>query len=688
MAHYSEMDFLFDSETNSDSITQQLNNTSVGNTHSIFNSKYTVYKKNDKSGIVTGTNKIKFYTQDNIYNNEVNSINPYVKMLKDPTFTTLSKHPGAGLRLKPSYFAYLRDLGVYPINRMAILRRFPDGIFVPENLGIMNAEPISTIIGWIKPDDNFGTINFNETWELTNKRFDEKIADIVHKATKVDIANIIPVPSFAQGMLFEIYKKMGLTGAGVNEEADDNSPNYWGLNNIPIGDPNVLKEGPFRNPETQNIKSSFSFELITTYEQKLLGEVDPGSAMLDILDNIYSMGTSNMKFYWSDSSKTIQKAKGAVSGRGNDLSEWWNLVKQVSESFWETLRTLFTEFATKAEEFASTLLPSASTKDKNTQASNEAATKTNQANITHYQNMIAANKQNMRYYQKGSTHYNETEFTKSQTQVNNYQAALDKANSEGKSTTVSAATQSANTKLSAVKSVGSNLLTQVVGEGLKLIQTILTSTIAIHRFELRGSIELMTGGQDSSAPWHLTIGNPYSPWLNTSHIVVKTCSVETSNEMGFNDMPQRLTAKFQCEFSRSLGKQELMRMFNNTYRREYSSIPTTPVPYEGEVKPTPPVGTQTGASIPNIGEQSSTVVAQNASTPGNSSVLDPSIEDYMHSKDGNWYTYQQRKSMAAKAGIQNYTGTADQNTQWLNSLRAQDNANGFVDQVQGNNNIT
>ncbi len=85
----------------------------------------------------------------------------------------------------------------------------------------------------------------------------------------------------------------------------------------------------------------------------------------------------------------------------------------------------------------------------------------------------------------------------------------------------------------------------------------MTSTIAIHRFRLRGSIELMTGGKISSTPWYLTLGNPYSPWLATNHIIITSASVETSPEMGFNDQPQWLKAKFTCEFSRSLGKQEV-----------------------------------------------------------------------------------------------------------------------------------
>jgi hypothetical protein len=40
--------------------------------------------------------------------------------------------------------------------------------------------------------------------------------------------------------------------------------------------------------------------------------------------------------------------------------------------------------------------------------------------------------------------------------------------------------------------------------------------------------------------------------------------------MGFNDQPQWIKAKFTCDFSRSLGKQEIMRMLNNSFRRTYS----------------------------------------------------------------------------------------------------------------------
>ena len=57
------------------------------------------------------------------------------------------------------------------------------------------------------------------------------------------------------------------------------------------------------------------------------------------------------------------------------------------------------------------------------------------------------------------------------------------------------------------------------------------------------------------------------------NIIVKSATIETSTEMGFNEQPKYLTVKFNCALSRSLGKQEILRMFNNTYRRNYTSTP-------------------------------------------------------------------------------------------------------------------
>jgi len=273
MSHYSEMSFLFSNDDNRKEVNKILNNTSQDNKFNIFKGSpnYVVYKGN-------GNNTIKDQISDSIYKND-NKNNPYINLIRE-----FRDKPS--LEIKASDLSYLKNLGQYPMNRMIILRRFDEGLFVPENLDEMKSKPLSTVIGWLKDEQEFPEISFNETWGKTEQRFDTLLTNIINNQIKggnnAGNTPIIPIPDFAQGILFEFYKDAGLTG-------DENS--NWGLNNIPVGDPNVLQEGPFRDPVGQNIKSSLVFDLETTYEQKLLGDVDPGSAMLDIIDNLFAMGT-------------------------------------------------------------------------------------------------------------------------------------------------------------------------------------------------------------------------------------------------------------------------------------------------------------------------------------------------------------------------------------------------------------
>lgn len=562
MAHYSEMDFLF-GIINKDSINQQLSN--FDNTSNIFaktRNNYVVYKSKGNSNLnPSGTENIQTYLREKVYKHENDNTfnNPYIQILND--FNQSTGTPGAGLKIRAADLAYLRDLGVYPMNRMIVLRRFPEGCFVPEDLNEMQLEPISTVIGWIKPDQTFGKIDFNENWTTTDERFDIVLTNILKKMVGMGDGgkSLIPVPDVAQGILFDFYGKLGLLDKSgvddVNETYEffdpgkniDNSKNVdikgnstqWGLKNLPIGDPNVLQEGPFRNPESQNIQSSFSFDLVTTYEQKLLGDVDPGSAMLDILDNLYAMGTSNMVFYWGDNSSIMNKAKDAVTDKANNLNYWWELIKNVFEEIWGALKEIFSNALSEIKD--------AFENAKKTDAA--------QKNIEIYTKNIsvADSKLNSGDLSKEQISYwaGRKEVWKTEKAKLEEQGIVDK-----------------NTALKAPMGNAKKFITDVLG-------SILTSTVGIHRFKLRGSLELMVGGKQSSTPWYLTLGNPYSPWLSTNHIIVKSGSIDTSTEMGFNDQPQTITVTFNCQFSRALGKQELMRMFNNSYRRTYSVPPVS-----------------------------------------------------------------------------------------------------------------
>ncbi len=558
--HYSEMDFLFSNITNRDSVNSNLAN--ADNKFNIFDTdgtKYVVYKSKDGSG--SGTNNIKRYLTDKVYKNENKATNPYIQLIYD--FNQTKGNPGAGLRIKAADLAYLRELGVYPINRMAILRRFPEGCFVLEDLNEMKIEPISTVIGWIKHTDNFGKIQFGETWTTMDRRFDQVLNDIIKKAMGgAEGTPLVPIGDFAQGMLFELYNRAHLLDkSGVDETTDETYENFdpnaflhpidnsltntdtggkgsatsnsWGLNNIPVGNPNLLRQGPWRDPESQNLTSDFTFELETNYEQKLLGDVDPGSAMLDIMDNLMTMGTSNMVFYWGDNSPIIKSARDASSGKGNNLNAWWDMVAKVLVGFWEVITKFFTDtYQTMKKNFE-------------TATSSDAKTEQSNKDRTAEETRLKKEVENAKPNEKAAK-----------------QAALDKFYQDGTSSKKESGINAAKQKLD-----------DAVDFIAPFLQSILTSTLSINRFKLRGSLELMVGGKISSTPWYLTLGNPYSPWFASNHIIVSNCSIETSNEMGFNDQPQRLKATFGCRFSRPLGKQELMRMFNNTFRRTYNTPP-------------------------------------------------------------------------------------------------------------------
>ena len=81
---------------------------------------------------------------------------------------------------------------------------------------------------------------------------------------------------------------------------------------MPYGDPNVLDEGPIRGGidgegeglnATYSLTSNFDLKLEVIYEQKFIGDVDPGLAFHDIMNNVLHMGTSDVKILGNPSSK-------------------------------------------------------------------------------------------------------------------------------------------------------------------------------------------------------------------------------------------------------------------------------------------------------------------------------------------------------------------------------------------------
>jgi hypothetical protein len=459
-------------------------------------------KQKDADGKFTGKSKVVVFkgkewkTMQNYYKDTIyrrnEDINPYLRLIKDFEDPTYSK-----MRFKAADFSYLTDLGVYPLNRMWVLRRFnnpPNHRLLPDNISDKGTTPISTMIGWIEPgddkDSDLLSLQFNETWTTQNKRMDQVIVEIMNAEFGLNVEQLIPVPGFTQGLLFNFLNRMGIS-------------NYDGTT-IPQGDPDVLQEAASRaidaKPSFSN-KSKWTFTLKTSYEQKYIGDIDPGSAMLDIIQNCLTMGTRDTKYIFSGGS--LASLEAAISGEGNSPEAWINFIVDVFTAFIEAINSILVEVVA----FATTFKESFGSKEETTDAEG-----------------------------------NKTEEQKTK--------------------------------------IGTGITEKITSFGAdvnnnSLLRGLLASTVGKWRYALQGSIAVMTG--QNTTPWHLTIGNPYSPYISMGNIIVESVTLKPNNEFAFNDIPTKLNVDIAVSQGRNMGKQELMQVFNNGYDRVYySSTPTTP----------------------------------------------------------------------------------------------------------------
>ena len=471
--------------------------------------QYAVFKKQVKGN----TENIKdFLKNASLYGaqNDTDE-NPYLRLLN--TFK------GTPMEIKPADLVYLRDQGVSPINRMVILRRFSKDVLVPNNLTKLNKQvrPISTVIGWL-PNEPAETlpfsVSFNEEWTTVNAagdRLDTLIKNILNDETgnlKLGdkIANIIPVPSWSQGLLFNILHEMGLT--------------TYNSQNLPLGDPNVNKEASTRNfdDSKNHLEGKFQqLEFKTVYEQKYFEGKDSGQAMLDIINNLLHMGTDDMKFILSQSSEIIQKLRSA-NNAGNDWTLWATLTEQFVVSF-------VTAFSKGVITEIGKLTNSISGLGGNTKTTADTS--------------------------------NESEFAKKVKAIRAKQQADAKAQADS------------NNPNSAQNNTALAGLSAVLGKDVNtFISSVLTSTIKRYQWKFRGSIGLMTG--ESTTFWHLTIGNPLNPIISLNNVIVENITLNLSNDLSYNDMPKQVIANIRLKLGRDLGGQEILQSFNNGYLRIYS----------------------------------------------------------------------------------------------------------------------
>jgi hypothetical protein len=243
----------------------------------------------------------------------------------------------SALELKYSDFAYLKNYGVYPNNRLVVVRRFetpvPDNLFEVKGM----KSPMSTIVGYA---DNIGDlikIDVNEGWEES----ESSLKSLLNDFGKDVMGNVfgegkglgdkvmggmdlIPMSNLTTMLQRRILSDKRI---GIISEKD--------ASELPIADPNIIRESKKRKMVGEDSSGSgldgkFEMTITTEYEQKFINGVDPTIVYMDIINNVLQMGTSRSTFYLGRSDDPANKTRDIINRFSKDpmgeLKVWCEVI--------------------------------------------------------------------------------------------------------------------------------------------------------------------------------------------------------------------------------------------------------------------------------------------------------------------------------------------------------------------------
>jgi hypothetical protein len=203
----------------------------------------------------------------------------------------VEKTSGSAAALRPSDFAYLKNLGVYPNNRLIVCRRF-GGPQIDNIFGI-KSNPIVVLISWRIPGEDFLDISFGEQWEAAQADFTDIVNGIGQDILKMsplggaggEMFSAIPLPGWSETLTRIVLAKIGVYEKNA------------GGDRLPAGNPNLIKEAKRRKTVAQGEAGSgldckVQIKVTVEYEQKFISGIDPTIVYMDILQNALRFGTS------------------------------------------------------------------------------------------------------------------------------------------------------------------------------------------------------------------------------------------------------------------------------------------------------------------------------------------------------------------------------------------------------------
>jgi hypothetical protein len=290
---------------------------------------------------------------------------------------------------------------------------------------------------------------------------------------------------------------------------------------------------------------NLSFE--TIYEQKIIGDFDPATAMLDIIRNLLQMGTSDMRFIFKADSPILQQLTAAVNEKGNNIDTWALVVKEIVKAFIEAIGKTFEDLSGKKLSDSDTNFENLSDSQKSED--------TRLIEINNEIKLLEKDKPDCWRKRRRALNDEKDALETSLETKQGQERAKENELSKNQNIQNAAALKESVGTLDAINTSD-------------FLRTIVASTFAKHRWPIRGSIGAMTG--QPTTPWHITIGNPWSPIISAGNMIVDKVEISAKGEMGFNDMPIFLNANVNLRFGRNLGAQEIERIFNNGYQRIYT----------------------------------------------------------------------------------------------------------------------
>jgi len=406
------------------------------------------------------------------------------------------------MKLKYSDFAYCRDFGVYPNNRLIIFRRF--GGPVGDNLTTSGSSPVATLVTWFDDQNPPVSIDFGIDWVEAKSSFIAVLNDMGNDLGFGENLKLGNMASKAFGGVtlpgvFEPFTRAVLKNIKVNGQ-----PLITGDSDfIPAGSATLIKEAKQRKliPDEESgstLAGKFIVKASFAWEQKFIGGIDPTYVYYDLLRTIIHFGTDDASFYMGGSRGVVDLINKFTKALENPTEFIKNLIEGFAKAVGEVVDKL-TELIGKFFDDQKVPINTATQE---------------QPGLWDQLNPFSSDK-------------------KEETQQ------------------LSEADQAKNKDLDDQKSNFTRLITDFFG-------TLGRGLSRKYKHQLLGIANALSGAP--STPWHVTIGNPFRPILSTGDMYMQSSmTLKLGPTLAFNDLPSTIEADITLTSARNLGASEIFR---------------------------------------------------------------------------------------------------------------------------------